>query len=399
MATRPASMRARTDPGVMRELNRALLLDIAKQEGPLSRADLAKHSRLAKPTVSAIVEGLIEDGLLREIGTGPISRGGGRHPILLEFNPRSQFVVGVHIGARTITAILADGAGTEIGRDNTETPSGSQQDALTAVADMVVAVIRRARVARKRVVGVGIAIPGQVETHSGTCYAAPQLGWQDVAVATELTSALALPVFVRNVAQCVVLAEHRSGAAADADSAVVFLEDNGIAAALITDGALFHGTQGIAGDIGHLRLHGVTTECSCGGQGCLEAIASGVGLARRATEVTGADYPPDDIFARLGASDDPQVRELLTKVGQELGIAASWLLNLYNPDVLVIAGGFLDAGETLLAPLRDTALECASGQARSTVRITTGTLGAEAPAAGAVLVALQEAEHVARSAG
>lgn len=395
MAARPASMR--TNPGVMRELNRGLLLDIAKREGPLSRADLAKSSQLAKPTVSAIVEGLLEDGLLREIGTGPTSSGGGRHPILLEFNPRSQFVVGVHVGARAITAVLADGVGQEISRTQLDTPAGAPRAVLAAVIEAVHALIRRARVARKRVVGLGIGIPGQVETRSGTCYAAPQLGWQDVAVADELRDALKLPVFVRNVAQCVVLAEHRNGAATDADSAVVFLEDQGIAAALLTEGTLFHGTQGIAGDVGHIRLHGVTTECSCGGRGCLEAIASGVGLARRAADATGAEYPADDIFARLAAADDPRIRELLAEVGRELGIAASWLLNLYNPDVLVVAGGFLDAGETLLQPFRETALECAAGQARATVRIRTGALGADAPALGAVLVALTEAEQTSRA--
>ncbi|MPY99712.1 MAG: ROK family protein [Actinophytocola sp.] len=394
MAARPASMR--TNPGVMRELNRGLLLDIAKREGPLSRADLAKSSQLAKPTVSAIVEGLLEDGLLREIGTGPTS-GGGRHPILLEFNPRSQFVVGVHVGARAITAVLADGVGEEIGRTRLDTPAGSPHAVLTAVTEAADALIRRARVARKRVVGLGIGIPGQVETRSGVCYAAPQLGWQDVAVADELRDTLKLPVFVRNVAQCVVLAEHRHGAATDADSAVVFLEDQGIAAALLTDGTLFHGTQGIAGDVGHIRLHGVTTECSCGGRGCLEAIASGAGLARRAAEATGTEYPADDVFAGLADDDDPGITELLAKVGQELGIAASWLLNLYNPDVLVVAGGFLDAGEALLAPLRETALECASGQVGATVRVRTGALGADAPALGAVLVALNEAERTSRA--
>jgi predicted NBD/HSP70 family sugar kinase len=376
-AARPASMR--TDPGVMRKLNRGLVLGIAKREGPLSRADLAKSSQLAKPTVSAIVEGLLAEGLLREVGVGPTGKGGGRQPILLEFNHRSQFVVGVHIAAGTTTAVLADATGQEVGRDRVATP-GDPLDGLGAISELVVSLIRNTRVARKRVAGVTVAA---------------QLGRREVNVAEELARALKLPVVVRTVAQCVVVAEHAEGAAAGSDSAVVFLEDHGISAALLSDGVLFQGTQGIAGEIGHLRLHGVNTECVCGGRGCLEAIACGAGLARRAAEVSGSSdgTDPENVFARLAAAEDPRLHELLTEVGGELGIAASWLLNLYNPGVLIIAGGFLDAGDELLEPLRKAALESAAGQVAATVEIRTGMLGVDAPVRGAVLVALREAEQ------
>lgn len=393
MAARPAS--TRTDPGVMRERNRGLVLGIVKSAGPLSRSDIAKRSQLAKPTVSAIVEGLLTEGLVTEVGAGPAGKGGGRHPILLEFNARSEFAVGVHLRRDTATALLADALGEEIARRKTTIPHGDPDAALRAVAELVDQLVRGARVARKRIACVGVAVPGKLDTRSGTCYASPALGWGEVGVAEELGRSLGLPIHVRNVAQCVVLAEHREGAARDAASAVVMLEDSGIAAALLSDGELFQGTQGIAGDIGHIRLHGVTTPCSCGGRGCLEAVASGAGLARRVAEATGSPAAGEagDIFAMLGASDDPRIHDLLGEVGAELGIAASWLLNLYNPDVLVVAGGFLDAGEALLGPLRATALEAAGGQPGASVRIIDAALGPDAPVRGAVLVALHEAER------
>lgn len=399
MAARPAS--TRTDPAVMRELNRGLVLDIVKGEGPLSRSDIAKRSQLAKPTVSAIVDGLLTDGVLIEIGVGPAGKGGGRHPILLEFNARSRYAVGVRVGAGTATVLLADALGKEVARRETTIPRGDPDVALRAVADLVDQLVRGARVARKRVAGVGVAVPGKLDTRSGTCFGSAQLGWGEVGVAEILGRSLGLPIHVRNVAQCVVLAEHREGAAKDAASAVALLEDGGIAAALLSGGELFQGTQGIAGEIGHIRLHGVTTPCTCGGRGCLEAVASGAGLARRASEATGATGSPtegsaEDVFARLGASDDPRIHHLLGEVGAELGIAASWLLNLYNPDVLVLAGGFVDAGEALLQPLRAAALEPGAGQPGETVRITDAVLGADAPVRGAVLVALHEAERASR---
>jgi predicted NBD/HSP70 family sugar kinase len=392
---RPAS--TRTDPAVMRELNRGLVLGIVKGEGPLSRADIAKRSQLAKPTVSAIVDGLLTEGVLVEIGVGPAGKGGGRHPILLEFNARSRFAVGVQVAAGTAKALLADALGKEVARDETTIPHGDPDAALRAVADLVDQLVRGARVARKRVAAVGVAMPGKLDTRSGTSYGSAQLGWGEVPAAEILGGSLGLPIHVRNVAQCVVLAEYREGAAKDAASAVVLLEDGGISAALLSDGELFQGTQGIAGDIGHIRLHGVTTPCTCGGRGCLEAVASGIGLAQRAAEATGTPAAgAEGIFARLGVSDDPLVDGLLGEVGAELGVAASWLLNLYDPDVLVLAGGFLDAGEALLEPLRTTALEPAAGQPGATVRIIDAALGADAALRGAVLVALQEAERASR---
>lgn len=396
MAARPAS--TRTDPAVMRELNRGLVLDIVMGEGPLSRSDIAKRSHLAKPTVSAIVDGLLTDGVLIEIGVGPAGKGGGRHPILLQFNARSRYAVGVRVAASTATALLADALGQEVARRETTIPSGDPDVALRAVADLVDQLVRGARVARKRVAGVGVAVPGRLDTRSGMCFGSAQLGWGEVAVAETLGRSLGLPIHVRNVAQCVVLAEHREGAAKDTESAVTLLEDGGIAAALLSGGELFQGTQGIAGEIGHIRLHGVTTPCTCGGRGCLEAVASGAGLARRAAEATGSptEGGAEEVYARLGASDDPRIHRLLGEVGAELGIAASWLLNLYNPDVLVLAGGFLDAGEALLQPLRAAALEPAAGQPGETVRITDAVLGADAPVRGAVLVALHEAERASR---
>lgn len=396
MATRPAPMR--TDPAGMRELNRGLVLGIIRDEGPLSRSDVAKRSRLAKPTVSAIVEGLLAEGMLTEVGVGPAGKSGGRHPILLEFNARSRFTIGVHLSAGNAAALLADALGREIARKETTIPHGDAGAAIRAVEQLADQLVRGTRVARKRVAGVGVAVPGQLDTRTGISYRSAQLGWGEVSVAEELGRALGLPVHVRNVAQCVVLAEHREGAARDAPSAVVFLEDGGISAALLSDDELFQGTQGIVGDIGHVRLHGVTTPCACGGRGCLEAVASGAGLAQRVAEATSSPVPEatGDVFARLGASDDPRIHDVLGEAGAELGIAASWLLNLYNPDVLVVAGGFVDAGEALLAPLRTTALESAAGQPGAGARITAAALGPDAAVRGAMLVALHEAERASR---
>jgi N-acetylglucosamine repressor len=392
-----------TQPGVMRELNRNLVLDLVKNEGPLSRVDLAKRSMLAKPTVSAIVEDLISNDVLQETGVGATGRTGGRRPILVAFNARSQFAVGVHIGVQATTAILADGLGRAVARAEAKTPRRDADAALQVVHDLVKILVRGSRVGQKRIVGAGISVPGLVDPESGVCFLAPNLGWRDETDVREpLQRLLGYPVFVHNVVQSIAVAEQREGAARDAQTVAVLYEDNGIGAALMHNGAVFHGTGGIAGELGHVKLPGETRPCHCGGRGCLETVASAPAVARRAAELPGLAVErvsaTRSSFATLAANQDPKVQALLAQVGAELGIAASWLLNLYNPEILVLAGGFLEAGDVLLESLRRIALESALPRAGEAVEIRTSLLGSGAPARGAVLLALQASDRSYRLA-
>src|SRR3954471_14722230 len=122
------------DHNVMREVNRSLVLALVKEGGPVSRASIARSTTLAKPTVSTIVDELISDGLVREIGPGTTATNGGRPPILLEFNARSQLVVGVHIGARRTSVSIGDASGEEVGRQELPTPTGDPAAVLREVA-------------------------------------------------------------------------------------------------------------------------------------------------------------------------------------------------------------------------------------------------------------------------
>ena len=180
-----------TDHGVMRELNRSLVLDIVKKQSPVSRAAIARETSLAKPTVSAIIEDLLVDGLVREIGADVSTSRGGRPAILLEFNARSQFTVGVHILVGHTTLVVADALGEEVERVKVKTTKGSPEKALERIAEEVKALLKSTGVTRKQLTAVGVCLPGLVELHTGTCLLAPNLGWRDVPVAKILSSAYA----------------------------------------------------------------------------------------------------------------------------------------------------------------------------------------------------------------
>lgn len=397
------SKKSGADHNVMRELNRSLVLDLIKQGSPISRASIAKATDLAKPTVSAIVDDLVRDGLVREIGMGQPTRGGGRPPILLEFNRRSQFVVGVQVGVRRTTVVVADASGEEVGRLQRPTAKRRPAEALAKLAQQITDAIEESGVAAKRVAAVGVCVPGLVDFDSGMCLLAPNLGWKNLDVRGPLEAALKVPVYVHNTAQAVAVAENIEGAGQGASDLVLLYVGSGIGAGIVSAGRLFHGAGGIAGEIGHCSIPGATERCNCGKIGCLETVASGPALVHAAeraasgkrksslSKLKGEELSAEAIAA-AAAEGDAVATEILTNAGRQLGTAASWLVNLLNPEQLIVAGGLADAGEVLLEPLRATVNELALEQAASRLTIKGSALGQDAETRGAVLLALQSSE-------
>lgn len=384
----------------MRESNRSFVLSLLRENAQLSRADIAKATSLAKPTVSTIVEGLLASGLVREVGVGTTTRSGGRPPILLEFNERSEFLAGVHVGVSRTTVVVADALGTEVARDVVTTPHGRPGPALRRIADKVRSTAAAAGAVNGLLTTVGVVVPGLVDHHRGLCLLAPNLGWKEVAVADMLHASLGRPVFVHNTAQAVAVSEQLDGAAQGAADVAVLYAGSGVGAGLLTRG---RGIGGIAGEIGHCYLPGAKHRCTCGKTGCLETVASGWALVRdveaavaagrrtTATAYAGNAALAGRHVAEAAASGDALATRLVARAGEALGIAASWLVNMFSPQVLVLAGGLLEAGEPLLAPLRSTAQRLSLPQAWEKVVVRQAELAQDAEVRGAVLLALQQA--------
>ncbi len=393
--------RRRADHTTMREVNRSLVLDLIKAGGRVSRASIARSTTLAKPTVSAIVDELIADGLIREVGVGVTA--GGRPPILLEFNARSQLVAGVHLGARRTTVVIGDAAGAELARRQIPTPPGAPEDALRQVAGEVLAALAGAtrRQGEVRLAAVGVVLPGLTDFHTGVCLLAPNLGWRDVAVGDLLTGQLQAPVYVHNAGQAAAVAENLEGAGCGVDDLALLYAGTGLSAGVLSEGRVFHGVGGTAGEIGHCAVPGIEERCSCGRTGCLETVASARALIRsvrraiaagRTTVLAGrGDVDARDIAA-AARDGDAVAAEAVTELGEYLGLAASWLINAYNPAMVVLGGGLSEIGEPLLEPLRRAVAERSLGPALRGVTIRRSQLGADAELRGAVLLALQHSE-------
>ncbi|HET7572639.1 MAG TPA: ROK family protein [Gaiellaceae bacterium] len=391
----------------MRELNRSLVLDLLKQESPISRAAIAKLTALAKPTVSTIVDELVSEGLVREIGTGESRSTGGRPPVLLEFNARSHFLVGVEIGVRHTTVALADARGAELTRSELRMSPTKPVDTLRTIANEIRRLLRGAGAPLGRLGAIGIVVPGLVDASTATCLLAPNIGWRDVPVRDLLARSFArVPIFVHNTVDPANVAESLEGAAAGYSDVVILWASTGVGAGLLFNGRVFGGHGGISGELGHCYVPGATDRCACGKIGCLETIASGPSVARaakraidagRKTSLAGKRQLTSIDVAAAAAAGDALALEVLRDAGRALGIAASWLVNIVNPELVLIGGGLSEAGAPLLGPLREAVAEHALPQAyERVVDVRPTELGGDAAVRGAVLLARQQSESYYR---
>jgi N-acetylglucosamine repressor len=345
----------------IREVNRSIILDLVRRDRRISRTELARRSKLTKPTVSTIVDQLIADGVVREVGFGASVAGGGRPARLLDFNEDSAAYLAVHFGMHTITVAVADARGQIFESRSRPAIYDAPARSMKALRPLIAEALRAAKVPRSRIEGAAATVPGLYDRESGVCVLAPNLGWRDFPVRAALTDELGMPVIVNNIIHAVAVAEGRVGAARGVRSYVCVYVDMGIGSGIVADGRLFFGQRGLSGEIGHCPVVADGPACGCGRSGCLETVASTMALARVAeqaiaageTSVLGARETIDAAaITQAALTGDALAVRLLADAGEHLGRGVSYLLNILNPEMVVLAGPYAAAGEILLAPLR-----------------------------------------------
>jgi predicted NBD/HSP70 family sugar kinase len=384
------------DHAVMRRVNRAVVLDFIRSADASSRASIAEATGLAKPTVSLIVDELMSAGLVSEIGRGASGAVGGRPPVLLAFNSRSSFLAGVHVGVRRTTVVVADALGEPLAQHTLATPDGPPERALEVIAGVVADTLGGLGAGAGKLSAVGICLPGLV-SDDGVLLLAPNLGWRDVAVAQVVGAVLGAPVVAHNAARTSLLAETHLGAAKGERDVLLVYAGTGVGAAAVVDGHLMRGAGGVAGEFGHVRVRPDGRLCACGKTGCLETVASAEAVAAAAAQRWGRRAPRRDgglrasDVAAAAAAGDPTAQAVLTEAGRDLGAATAWLVNVFDPACLVLAGGLAGAGPAFVEPFRDAVLRDALDQSVRRLRIVVSELGQEAEVRGVLLLAREHA--------
>ncbi len=360
---------------LLRHHNRALIVNLLRHKGPLSRADLSRLTGLAPSALSRLSADLIAEGLVRELGKIPAPS--GRPPVLLALNPGYASAVGVKIEKERALAARVDLLG-EV-QAETVVPFGdpSPGAVISAVEEAI------AEVLGERTLGIGIAVSGFVDSLSGVCLFSPILGWREVEIAASVRRRFGLDVHVENDVNALTLAEARYGAGKGISDFICITVGEGLGAGIVIGGRLYRGATGGAGEFGHTLFDPQGPRCRCGERGCLELFASDQFLLREARAM-GIDL---EELVRRARGGDPDARGIFARLGENLGYGLKDLVNLLNPEAVVIGGErAISEGDLFLPRAAEVLREHAFAGGADGVRILRAELGEEGFLVGAAEV-------------
>lgn len=369
----------------VRAHNTSVILSEVWREAPLSRADLARITGLSRSTVSAIAGDLVADGVLVE-SQGPIGRT-GRPPIALRVAPDRAHFLGIEMGNTGVELVRVDFRGEVLERESRELAVETDPEAtLAAIRDLVESVACTVPVA-----GVGLAVPSPLDPHRPGMLSDNILpAWSGVRVVDALAEVVQAPVFLGNDANLGALAEHWWGAGRGIDDFAYVKVDTGVGAGLFMGGRIYGGAAGTSGEIGHTAIDPETGPlCRCGRTGCLEARIGSGALLRSAKAVLG-ERAPDSVadLVQLALGGNRASAALVKETGRYLGIALANLVNLLNPDLVVLDSVLTHAGDLLFDPLRSALHERALSACLDPTRVVSSELGREAVALGGATLVL-----------
>ncbi|MEU5566182.1 ROK family transcriptional regulator [Micromonospora musae] len=380
---------ARATNRSVRLRNRGSLLTKLFLDGPLTRQDLVRSTGLSQPAVSNVVSDLIEEGLVAEVGAAESD--GGRPSMLLRIASRFAFLVGVDVGETRVRVELFDFAMTLLA--SAEYPLDPARTEPAEVAGHVLAgidaVTGAAGVRPADVLGVGIGVSGVVSQGEHAVVHAQALGWDRVPLEQLIAAGTDLPLHIDNGAKTLGQAEMWFGAGKGARHAVFALVGSGVGAAVVAGGATYRGASSSAGEWGHTTLVYGGRPCRCGARGCLEAYVGAEAIIDRYREARGGrPVPGEDEESQLNAlldaaASDATARRVLDETAAYLGAGVANLINLFNPERVVLGGWAAMTLGDLLPAVREAAGRQALRQPYEQASIELCRLGVDAVALGA----------------
>jgi predicted NBD/HSP70 family sugar kinase len=330
----------------VRNINRRIILDLIRTRQPVSRADLARISGLQRSTISLITEQLLTEQWIMQGALGHLPR--GRKPRFLHLNVERAGIIGVNVRSSVTTIALANLNAQFIAHESFPTSA----DANVFIKDLT----ERLRAFIKLypqiyLEGVGVSIPGRVDSISKRIVFAPNLGWRDVDLQTPLERATGLPIEIENAANACALAEiwfdKRSDGIQDLIAVTV---SEGIGTGIITNGQLVRGANGIAGEFGHVSIEEFGPLCKCGNRGCWEVFASNTAAINEYVQASSGgnsknqnnrfekDKPSFDDILHLSEQGDAKAIKTIERMGHYLGVGLSMLISGMAPSMIVVIG-------------------------------------------------------------
>lgn len=329
-------------------MNQNLLLNIIRREEVLSRTQITEISGLSVGAVSQIINGLIEKNWILETEKGDYT--GGRRQILIRLNPNVGYALGLKLMENRVVCALTDFECKILDYESFPLTAEPTPDAISrALAEIVEVMKSRAGAERGRCLGVGIGTAGVVHSDSGVVHYSPFFGWRDVPLAALVADRLALPVYVENDVNTLTLSEHLFGIGKHLSNFVVITIGRGIGMGMVIHGQLYQGSKGGAGELGHIVLDVPLARAHNSERGSLETLASDPSLL----EIVRQNGKPPVLLDVAAAAEqgDAAARAALERSGEYLGVGVATAINILSPNLVIISGEGVVAGETRLTPM------------------------------------------------
>ena len=388
---------------LMKQLNVSAVLKVIKDNGSLSRAEIAKLTGLTPASVTNITKFLIEDKFLIESKVGESS--GGRPPIILELNADARYVIGVGIGVGVIDVVITNLSANIIIKKSIiiEDERYDYDLVFKKLVNLINEVVESSQIDQEKILGVGVALHGIVNARTGVSIHALYYGWKNKNIKEKLEQELGLTVCVDNYVRAMALGESWFGATKDIANFVTLNISNGIGAGIIINNTPYYGVDFSAGEIGHIVVEADGDKCNCGKYGCLETVASNNNITRKAIKLIKQgvnsslsrdvndinNLSIEDICKDAKEGDELSIT-ILKEAARYIGVAITNLINILNPTAIVVVGEIFENTtytiETLNEIVKNRGLKLLS----ENVRIIRSLLGRDAAVVGASTLVIQE---------
>ena len=383
------------DRFLIRNINQSVLLNLIRAHAPISRPQLATLSGLSQVTVIKITNNLIDSHLVLERDYAEST--GGRRAGLLEIHPEGAFAVGLMSQPSSLTAVILNLNGDLVYSQQWDiTLRDNSPQAIDLVAQCVEELFSKSGIPREKIIGVGLGMSGLIDAEGGCCIDSWMMNWQNVEISRPLEERLGIPVFLDNDVNCLAIYEKLFGQGQPYHHFLVVAIGQGVGLGIVINGDLYRGAFGGAGEFGHTA---VTTEgrlCECGNQGCLETYISDAGIVKNYIEYVhtttyslekGIQEPTAFEVVERARNGDEAAIAAFQRAGILLGVSLANLVNIFNPECMVLSGPDTDAsilaGDLLLEPMHQALQQHLFSQIGKDLRIKVERLGFESWARGA----------------
>ncbi|CUX93592.1 xylose repressor [Bacillus velezensis] len=365
------------DQAFVKKVNQKLLLNEILKNAPISRAKLSEMTGLNKSTVSSQVNTLMKENLVFEIGQGQSS--GGRRPVMLVFNRKAGYSVGIDVGVDYINGILTDLEGTIVLDQHHHLECSSPEITKDILIEMILHFIANMPQSPYGLIGIGICVPGLIDKNQKIVFA-PNSNWRDIDLKSFIQKKFNVPVFIENEANAGAYGEKVFGAAKNHDNMIYASIGTGIGIGVIINNDLYRGVSGFSGEMGHMTIDFNGPKCSCGNRGCWELYASEKALLT-SLQTKEKKVSTQDIID-LAHLNDIETLHALQNFGFYLGIGLTNILNTFNPQAIILRNSIIESHPMVLHSIKSEVSSRVYSHLDNSYELLPSILGKNAPALG-----------------